>query len=181
MALICNGSQIRGDGRSVTLGLAAKTNSLVRTKGQSDVTAVTLNVSQTTTQDAESCFKSARAEDSEQQGIRPCGAPHCRVCIALGFTARPEPPVRLPGSHHPLSTPRALARAERVLEALRSYQREHGHPPGSLREITSDSGFARSGLLSRYMQLLELQGRVRRAPVDKKRGRARYCWEAVPE
>jgi hypothetical protein len=109
-------------------------------------------------------------------GPHACGARGCRVCIALGFISKPQ---RLPGKTHPLNTPAAIARAERVWTALLDYQQEHGHPPQSLELIASPSGFARSGLLSRYMQRLEVDGRVRRVPVEKKRGRFRFSWEAV--
>jgi hypothetical protein len=113
-------------------------------------------------------------------GPHACGSATCRVCVALGFIAKPNPKLvaRLPGKTHPLNTRSALARAERVYEALRAYQVEHGHPPQSLALIVAESGFARSGLLSRYMQRLEIDGRVRRMPA-RKRGRFQFRWEAV--
>lgn len=120
--------------------------------------------------------------------ITPCGSPSCRVCVAMGLLPRPPRPRRaprgvvspLPGSHHPLNTPSALARANRVWQAMVDYQLEHGHEPPRLADIASQCGFANAGLMSRYMQRLATQGRVRKVPV-KGRGRYGYRWQAVTQ
>lgn len=62
-------------------------------------------------------YTAADSEDST--GPRPCGSKCCRVCIALGLIATPEPAKRLPGNHRPLNTAAAVQRAARVWRALR--------------------------------------------------------------
>lgn len=124
-----------------------------------------------------------RATSGPSRTQHACGSPACRVCVALGFLPRPRRAPRgvvapLPGNQHPLSTEAALARANRVWQAMVDYQLEHGHEPPRLADIATQCGFANAGLMSRYMQRLATQGRVRKVPV-KGRGRYGYRWQAV--
>jgi hypothetical protein len=176
MTRYCNEGQIRGDGLPVTLGLAANFKSLVRANRQSDACPVTSNVSETTNQGSDLVAN----RDSDQTLLSPpaaviqptrCDRPRCRVCLALGLYT-------LPGGHHPLTSARARARADEIHARLVRFQETFGHPPRSMREVFA-TRFASSGLLSRYLQRLEIEGRVRKVSVPGKPGRGSYTWEAV--
>jgi hypothetical protein len=161
MTTLCNGHENTHDGRGVISQLAARSDLSRDTYSQNDVCPVMPNVSSDTESDSQP---------------HACGLVACRVCIALGFLPQPAA-ARLPGKTHPLSTPRASARAQRVLEAFLAFQAEHSRPP-RLREVFRQCGFANYGLMSRYLQLLEIQGKARRVP-RVGRGRWRFGWEVI--
>lgn len=78
--------------------------------------------------------------------------------------------------HHPLKSPRALARMEQIRAFMLAYQAENGRPP-KLDEVSVGVGLAISGLASCYMHRMHERGLVRK--LHDRRG-VGWRWEAVP-